>query len=168
MLPHLKAMVIFIEKKQNKKFETPNNQKQENVILKLHHFSIFFETISGIGQKRGKNWFLFLPLFCSNFEPFCYVMKSVLLRREHNGLHVITPKITYPTLYVHERICRGNLHRVWVEGREGSRCSFYFLGASAYNAYNGYKKKSFFSLGIQFLFWIQIINNLEELSTWWK
>ena len=38
MIPHMKAFSLFIDKKQNKIFEKPNNQKQ-NVIFQLHQFS---------------------------------------------------------------------------------------------------------------------------------
>ena len=45
MLPHMKAMVMFIEKKEEeKKDENSNNQTKQNknVIFQLHQFSIFF------------------------------------------------------------------------------------------------------------------------------
>jgi hypothetical protein len=53
-----------------------------------------------------------------------------------------------------------DLHgRVWVDGSEGGRDRS--AVSSSYVQKNGYKKESFFSLGIQFLFWIRIINMMK-------
>jgi hypothetical protein len=47
----MKAIVIFIEKKQKIVFLNPitKNKTKQNVIFQLHQFSIFLGEISGIG-----------------------------------------------------------------------------------------------------------------------
>ena len=52
MIPHMKAFILFIDKKQKKIFfEKPNNQKQKNKkqnkmsFFQLRQFSIFFHEI---------------------------------------------------------------------------------------------------------------------------
>ena len=73
MLPHMKAMVIFIEKKQNKKFETPNNQKTK----KCHSqappiLNIFLRQFQGLVKKGVKIdfCFCFYPFFAAILNHF--------------------------------------------------------------------------------------------------
>ena len=48
MIPHVKAKVVFIEKK---RIEKPNKQKiKQNVIFQLSQFSIICAKISGISR----------------------------------------------------------------------------------------------------------------------
>ena len=46
IVPHMKDRLIFIEMKQKKMFEQPNNQKPKNNIFQLHQYPIYnFGTI---------------------------------------------------------------------------------------------------------------------------